>query len=78
MINDVQTELNKLGNKAPGIMDPFESLGHIVALLTMRAIGSDDIADDSALLKKSIHCYDVIQNSATPLVKLPGPSIIMY
>jgi sterol 14-demethylase len=69
MINDVQTVLNKLGDEAPGIIDPFEDLGHIVALMTMRAIGCDDIADDPILLEKSVYWYLVIKNSATPMVR---------
>lgn len=76
MINDVQTVLNKLSDEAPGIMDPFESLGHIVTLLTMRAIGCDDIADDPVLLEKSMHWYEVIHKAATPMVKIPNPTTL--
>jgi hypothetical protein len=69
MINDVQTVLNQLADDAPGIMDPFESIGHIVTLLTMRAIGCDDIADDPVLLEKSMQWYETIHKSATPMVR---------
>lgn len=69
MMNDVQTVLNKLADESPGITDPFEKLGHIVALLTMRAIGCDDIADDPVLLEKSVQWYLVIKKSATPMVR---------
>ncbi len=81
MINDTQTSLLEFGNS--GITDPFDTIHRLVFQLTVRNIGANDIADDSALLDKTRGIYETMENSYNPsiivlpwIVKVFTPSFI--
>jgi sterol 14-demethylase len=61
-------------------MDPFDEIYKIVFQLTMRAVGCDDIAEDPALLKKTLSLYETIDSSTTPATVIfpwfPTPALI--
>ena len=60
--------------------DPFVSIYEIVFQLTMRMVGCDEIANDPALLKKTLHLFETIQRSSTPTTIIfpwfPSPALI--
>ena len=64
-MEDVQTNLRALEKDPSGITDPFQSIFRIVYQLTMRIVGCDDIADDPALLEKTLVLYQTVEKSAT-------------
>jgi hypothetical protein len=66
-MKDVKASLDKLANNPAGITDPFESIYRIVYQLTIRMVGCDDIADDPALLEKTLGLYETVEKSTTPL-----------
>lgn len=64
-MKDVQISMKKLAKDPSGITDPFESIYRIVFQLTMRVVGSDDIADSPELLEKTLQLYETIEHSST-------------
>ncbi|TVY15052.1 Sterol 14-demethylase [Lachnellula arida] len=80
LMQDVRTSLDTLAKSPTGITDPFESIYRIVYQLTMRAVACNDIADDPALLEKTLQLYETVEASATAATMLfpwfPSPSVV--
>lgn len=64
-MKDVQISIKGLADDPSGMTDPFESIYRIVFQLTMRMVGSDDIADNPELLEKTLQLYETIESSST-------------
>lgn len=78
MIKDVQTRLNALG--PTGITDPFTSIYELVFQLTMRTVGSNEVAESPELLEKALRYNETIERSGTIAAILfpwlPSPALI--
>lgn len=66
LIADTKARLEEVATSPNGVMDPFDNIYKIVYQLTMRTVGCNDIADDPALLLKTLRLYEAIEESATP------------
>ncbi len=79
-MSDVQTSMKELADEPSGITDPFESLYYLVFRITMRIVGCEDVAEDPALLKKTLGLYETIEASSTAASIMfpwfPSPAII--
>ncbi|CAG8976008.1 hypothetical protein HYALB_00007535 [Hymenoscyphus albidus] len=80
LMEDVQISMKKLRDDPSGITDPFESVYRIVYQLTIRMVGSDDIANDPELCEKTLQLYHTIENSSTAIAIMypwfPSPAKI--
>ncbi|CAG8960722.1 hypothetical protein HYFRA_00002258, partial [Hymenoscyphus fraxineus] len=80
LMEDVQISMKKLCDDPSGITDPFESVYRIVYQLTIRMVGSDDIANDPELCEKTLQLYHTIENSSTAIAIMypwfPSPAKI--
>ena len=80
LLKDTQSTLQPLIAAPVKVMDPFDTIYKIVFQLTMRAVGCDDIAEDPALLKKTLSLYETIDSSTTAATVifpwLPSPALI--
>ena len=68
LIADTNTRLERVASSPNGITDPFDSIYKIVFQLTMRTVGCNEIANDPALLAKTLSYFEIIEQSATPVV----------
>jgi hypothetical protein len=79
LLSDVQERLNDLAANSPGTMNPFDDIYKIVFLLTMRAGGATEIADNRKLLDRTLSLYESIEESTTPyqiiFPWLPSPAL---
>jgi hypothetical protein len=80
MLVDVQKTYNKLLENDPCIIDPFDTIYHLIYLITMRSFGCNEVADDPVMLKKLLKYNTYIEQSATPTLILfpwfPGPALL--
>ena len=67
MLSDAREALDKLAAESNGITDPFESIYRMVYRFTMRTIACNEIADDPVLLAKTLHLYEQVEATATPI-----------
>ena len=78
LIQDARGMLDELAAKPEGITDPFDSIYRMVFKLTMRTVACNEIANDSALLERTLKLYEDVEGTATPLSImypwLPTPS----
>jgi len=77
MMTDIRTTFDAIAAEPRGITDPFESIYKLVFQLTMRTVACREIADDPALLKRTLRLYEDVEHAATPTVimypSLPSP-----
>lgn len=64
-IHDIQARLDELPSQT-GLTDPFVSIYEIVFQLTMRMVGSAEIANNTASLRKTLRLFETIEQSTTP------------
>lgn len=78
LMADTKRNLDTLAADSPGITDPFDSIYKIVYQLTMRTVACREIAEDPALLERTLHLYEEVEKAATPTVvmfpSLPSPA----
>ncbi|WPG98355.1 Hypothetical protein R9X50_00114400 [Acrodontium crateriforme] len=67
LLADVRRSMDALATGKEGITNPFDSVYRMVYQLTMRTVGCNDFADDDVLLDKSLHLFEVIEQTGTPL-----------
>ena len=80
LIGDTDARLEELAISSSNMTDPFVSIYEIVFQLTMRMVGCNEIANDPALLKKTLHLFETIQHSSTATTIIfpwfPSPALI--
>ena len=80
LISDVKTRLAELVASSKKVTDPFDSIYKIVYLLTTRAVGATEIAEDRKLLDKTLRLFETIEQTATPyqimFPWLPSPALL--
>ena len=80
LLSDVRGRLEELATSSPGATDPFDSIFKIVFLLTMRAVGATEIADDRKKLDTTLSLFQTIEQSATSsqimFPWLPSPALL--
>ncbi|PQE32897.1 cytochrome P450 6A1 protein [Rutstroemia sp. NJR-2017a WRK4] len=64
-IHDIQARLDELPSET-GMIDPFVSIYETVFQLTMRMVGSAEIANDVPRLRKTLRLFETIEQSTTP------------
>lgn len=65
----LQDARDSLDTMSPdGITMPFDSIYRLVYKFTMRTVACNDIADDPALLKKTLALFEAIEGAASPLM----------
>jgi len=78
LMADTRRRLELLAQDPRGVTDPFESIYKIVFQLTMRTVACNEIAEDPALLDKTLHLFEAMDKAATPAVvmypSLPTPA----
>ena len=78
LIADTNTRLESIASSPRGVTDPFDSVYRIVFQLTVRTVGCNEIADDPALLARTLRYFEIIEQSGTPagviFPWLPTPS----
>lgn len=78
LISDTRKSLDAMAADPSGLTDPFESIYRVVYQLTMRTVACHEIAEDPALLSKTLHLYEEVERAATPAVVmypwLPTPA----
>lgn len=78
MISDTIKGMERLAADPTGITDPFQSMYELVYQLTMRTVACNEIAEDPAMLKKTLRLYEEVEKAATPTVVmypwLPSPA----
>ena len=67
VIIDIRGGLNKLAAKQDHITNPFDSVYRIVYKLTIRLAACNEIANNEALLDKTLKLFETIGDTATPL-----------
>jgi len=68
LMADTRRRLELLAQDPRGVTDPFDSIYKIVFQLTMRTVACNEIAEDPALLDKTLHLFESIERAATPTV----------
>lgn len=63
---DTKARLDMIALSPGAITDPFDSVYKIVFQLTMRTVGCNEIANDLALLAKTLNFFEIIEQSSTP------------
>ncbi|KAL1302876.1 hypothetical protein AAFC00_003204 [Neodothiora populina] len=75
---DTRKSMEILAADDRGVTDPFDSIYKIVYQLTMRTVACKEIAEDPAMLEKTLHLYEEVEKAATPTVVmypwLPSPA----
>ena len=67
LIKDARSMLDDFATNPSGITEPFDSIYRMVFKLTMRTVACNEIANDSALLAKTLKLYEAVENTATPI-----------
>ncbi|KAK5120820.1 hypothetical protein LTR85_005887 [Meristemomyces frigidus] len=67
LLQDARTNMDKLAADASGVTDPFDSIYRTVFQFTMRTVACKEIADDPALLAKTLKMYEDVEGTGTPL-----------
>jgi len=65
LLADARSALDSLGSS--GSTDPFDSIYRMVFQFTMRTVACNDIANDHALLERTLKLYEAIEGTGTPL-----------
>jgi cytochrome P450 len=68
MMLDARAAFDKLAADPSGITNPFDSMYELVYQFTMRTVACNDIADDPALLKKTLGLFEMVEAAATPFM----------
>lgn len=69
LLHDTRGRLDALIAKAAGnagVIDPFDDIYRIVYYLTMRMLGTDDIADSAELLDTTLRLCEEVESSPSP------------
>lgn len=76
LLEDVQAELANLGSS--GVTDPFESIYRIVFLMTIRILGTVELAEDAERRESALKCFEGVASgmsaSAMLFPWLPTPA----
>ncbi len=64
LVGDTKASLDRLGKE--GIFDPFDDIYKIVYQLTQRTVGAKEIAESPEMLAKTLHLFEVIEDSVSP------------
>ena len=66
MLRDVRGTMEQIASSGKdGLCDPYDVIYKLVFLVNMRTVGCKEIADDPKLLRKVLHFYEMIEESAT-------------
>jgi hypothetical protein len=65
MLRDVRGTMERIATAELGLCDPYDVIYKLVFLVNMRTVGCKEIADDPKLLRKVLHFYEMIEESAT-------------
>ncbi|KAF2797426.1 cytochrome P450 6A1 [Melanomma pulvis-pyrius CBS 109.77] len=75
LVSDTSSALNRVVARCGtggGIFDPFDEMNRIVYHLTMRTVGTNEIAESQELLDRSLHLVEVIDdNNSTARIMFP-------
>lgn len=67
LLQDAREMLDELAANPRNIVDPFDSIYRMVFKFTMRTVACNEIADDPALLDKTLSLYESVEETATPI-----------
>ena len=67
LVKDARSMLDDFAAKPSGVTEPFDSVYRMVFKLTMRTVACNEIANDPALLAKTLKLYEDVENTATPI-----------
>ncbi|KAI8309140.1 Sterol 14-demethylase [Colletotrichum sp. SAR11_240] len=65
LVRDTHDTTKRLAGRSTKISDPFEDMYRLVFQLTMRMVGCDEIAEDDALLVKTLRIFEGIDAAST-------------
>ncbi|KAI8304013.1 Sterol 14-demethylase [Colletotrichum sp. SAR11_59] len=65
LVRDTHDTTKRLAARPSKISDPFEDMYRLVFQLTMRMVGCDEIAEDDALLVKTLRIFEGIDAAST-------------
>ncbi|KAF4849722.1 Sterol 14-demethylase [Colletotrichum siamense] len=65
LVRDTHDTTKRLAGRPSKISDPFEDMYRLVFQLTMRMVGCDEIAEDDALLVKTLRIFEGIDAAST-------------
>ncbi|KAG5990627.1 hypothetical protein E4U54_004060 [Claviceps lovelessii] len=69
LVNDCVTSYEEMDTRAP--LDPFDSLYRLVYKLTLRTLGTNDVADSPALLDETLKIFTTMDDSSALEVMFP-------
>lgn len=67
LLQDAREVLDDLAAQPSNMTDPFDSIYKMVFKFTMRTVCCNEIANDPALLNETLHLYEKIEATATPV-----------
>ena len=67
LLKDARGMLDELAANPARKTDPFDSIYKMVFKFTMRTVACNEIANDDALLYKTLSLYEDVESAATPL-----------
>lgn len=67
LLKDARGMFDDLAANADGLTDPFDSIYRMVFKFTMRTVACHEIAEDPALLARTLRLFEEIEATATPL-----------
>lgn len=80
LLSDVRGRLEELAASSPDETDPFDSIYKLVYLLTQRAVGATEIAENRQLLDETRRLFEQIESTTTPsqvmFPWLPSPTLM--
>lgn len=69
--SDTSSALDRIverdGKAGTGTFDPFDDIYKIVYRMTMRTLGATEVANDTALLYKTLHLFEEVERGSSPL-----------
>ena len=80
VLKDVRFNFEALSEQSAGVMNPFDSIYQLIAQVTTRTFGCDEIADDPSKLKSVLSAYTAFDSSTTPMSvmypRFPTPAVV--
>ncbi|KAK5111431.1 hypothetical protein LTR62_004883 [Meristemomyces frigidus] len=67
LLNDARTFFDGLATNTTGLTDPFDSVYRMVFQFTMRTVACGEIADDPALLSRTLKLFEDVESAVSPL-----------
>jgi cytochrome P450 len=68
MLKDARAAFDKLAADPSRTTDPFDSIYRLVYLFTMRTVACNEIADNPALLAKTLGLFESVEGAVSPLL----------